>query len=404
MPEATRGQRSLVWTLAVLTTVSYGALYHAQPLLAVAAEHERGWSRTQTGLAFTLALLVTALVAPGVGRALDARGGRALVGGGAGLGGLAFVLLACTSGYLAFVLGWLLAGVAMALTFYEAAFTVLGQQVGGAARTRSTLTITLMAGLASTIFVPLTTALLAAGGLRGALLGLAALLLVVGVLAWRVLPDHQGGAPGTVRPPFTPDRAFVRLTLAFTLARIVTVGVGLQLAPLLLAAGYAPALAAALTGLAGLAALPGRVVFVPLLGRLGVLPLTLGLFAGLGLGTLLLRFPSAPPLTVSGIVLFGMASGALTLARAELLARQCPPETFGTANGRMARPVNLAQACTPLGVGWLYTLSGGYGGSLTLLGVLAGLGVWAARGTAAREGPGPSISGGAARLDGSAKE
>lgn len=73
------------------------------------------------------------------------------------------------------------------------------------------------------------------------------------------------------------------------------------------------------------------------------------------------------------------ASGALTLARAELLARTYLPNTFGTANGRMALPVNLAQAVTPLGVGWLSTVSGGYGRSLTLLGVLAGLAVWAAR-------------------------
>ncbi|MEW5935929.1 MAG: MFS transporter, partial [Bacillota bacterium] len=262
MPDSAHGQHPLVWTLAVLTTVSYGALYYAQPLLAVAAEHEWGWTRTQTSLAFTLALLVTALIAPTVGRLLDEHGGRVLVGGGAMLGGLALVWLAAASSYLLFVLGWLLAGAAMALTFYEAVFTVLGQRVSGAERTRATLTITLVAGLASTIFVPLTTALLT-GGLRGALLGLAALLLAVGLLAWRVLPKHRGAAPGTVQPPFTPDRAFVRLTLAFTLARIVTVGVGLQLAPLLLATEYPPALAAGLTGLAGLAALPGRVLFVP---------------------------------------------------------------------------------------------------------------------------------------------
>lgn len=36
------GQRSPVGSLAVLTTVGYGALYYAQPLLAVATEHERG--------------------------------------------------------------------------------------------------------------------------------------------------------------------------------------------------------------------------------------------------------------------------------------------------------------------------------------------------------------------------
>ncbi|MEF2279402.1 MFS transporter [Deinococcus sp. YIM 134068] len=379
MPTSTRGQRSLVWTLAVLTTVSYGALYYAQPLLAVAAEHERGWTRTQTGLAFTLALLVTALIAPAVGRALDARGGRVLVGGGAVLGGLAFVLLACTSGYLPFVLGWLLAGVAMALTFYEAAFTVLGQRVSGETRTRATLTITLVAGLASTIFVPLTTALLGASGLSRTLLGLAALLVVVGLLSWQVLPPTGRAVPGAARPAFLPDASFRRLTLAFTLARIVTVGVGLQLAPLLLAARYAPGLAAALTGLLGLAALPGRVLFVPLLSRLGAPPLTLLLFAGLGIGALLLHFPAVLALTVLGIVTFGLASGALTLARAELLARQYPAEVFGAANGRMARPVNLAQTGTPLLAGWLYTVSGGYGWSLTLLTLLAALAVWVLR-------------------------
>ncbi|WP_231557361.1 hypothetical protein [Deinococcus sp. YIM 77859] len=55
----------------------------------------------------------------------------------------------------------------------------------------------------------------------------------------------------------------------------------------------------------------------------------------------------------------------------------------------MARPVNLAQAFTPLGVGWLYTVSGGYGWSLTLLALLAGLAVWVAWGAAPREVPAP---------------
>jgi len=120
-----------LWALAGLTTVAYGALYYAQPLLALATEHERGWTRAQTNFAFTLALLVTAFIAPAVGRALDARGSRGLLSLGVLLGALAFTLLAATSSYPLFVLGWLLAGASMALTFYEAAFTALGQQVQG---------------------------------------------------------------------------------------------------------------------------------------------------------------------------------------------------------------------------------------------------------------------------------
>ncbi|WP_407543418.1 hypothetical protein Q0M94_26965 (plasmid) [Deinococcus radiomollis] len=53
------GRRPLIWTLALLSTAGYGALYYAQPLLGVATEHALGWSRAQTSLAFTLALLVS---------------------------------------------------------------------------------------------------------------------------------------------------------------------------------------------------------------------------------------------------------------------------------------------------------------------------------------------------------
>ncbi|EYB66422.1 hypothetical protein DEIPH_ctg139orf0152 [Deinococcus phoenicis] len=373
-----------MWTLALLSTVSYGALYYAQPLLAVATEHALGWSRVQTGLAFTLALLVTAFLAPAVGRALDARGGRTLLTGGAFLGALALLTLALTSSYPLFITGWLLAGVAMSLTFYEAVFTVLGQQVQGAARTRATLTITLIAGLASTIFVPLTTALLEGGGLRVAFVSLAALLLGVGALTWRVLPPRARKERDVQVVPFTPDSPFVRLTLAFTLARVVTVGVGLQLAPLLLAAGYRPALAATLTGLLGLAALPGRVVFVPLLARVGALPLTVVLLAQLGLASLLLLFTHWPLLVGLGIVAFGLASGALTLARVEVLLRHSGAAVFGAANGWMARPVNLAQAWTPLGVGLLFTWTGRYAPALLLLAALGLFSAWTLR-TLARQ-------------------
>jgi len=374
--QSASGQRLTVWALALLSTAGYGALYYAQPLLAVAFEHAYGWNRTQTSLAFTLALLTTAFLAPAVGRGLDQGHGRRWTVGGALLGSGSYLLLTLTSNYLLFVLGWLLAGVAMSLTFYEAVFTVLGQQVAEAARSRATLTVTLIAGLASTIFVPLTTALLGVGGLKLALPGLATLLLLAALAAWRGLPSSGKGAVSRTVRPFDPDPAFRRLVLAFTLSRVVTVGVGLQLAPLLLASGKTPAVAAGLTGLMGLAALPGRIVFVPLLRRLGVQQLTGWLFGLLGVGGLLLHFAVSTLIAMIGIALFGMASGALTLARSELLVRLYPPELFGTVNGRLAHPVNLSQALTPFGMGLLFTLTGGYGWSLTLMAGLAALSVW----------------------------
>lgn len=370
------GQRRIIWALALLSTVGYGALYYAQPLLAVAFEHTYGWSRTRTSLAFTLALLTTAFLAPTIGRRLDAGHGRRWLMVGSLLGSGAFLLLALSTTYFLFVAGWMLAGVAMSLTFYEAVFTVLGQQVAETVRSRATLSVTLIAGLASTVFVPLTTALLGSGGLELALLALSALLFLTALLVWRGLPASGRISAHQATRPFGPDPVFRRLVLAFTLSRMVTVGVGLQLAPLLLASGKTPAVAAGLTGLMGLAALPGRVIFVPLLGRLGIQTLTGALLGLLGVGGLLLHFAASTLIAASGIVLFGMASGALTLARSELLVRLYPPELFGTVNGRLARPVNLSQALTPFGMGLLFTLTGGYNWSLTLMGGLAALSVW----------------------------
>ncbi len=373
-----QGRRPLIWTLALLSTAGYGALYYAAPLLGVATEHALGWSRAQTSLAFTLALLTNAALAPLVGQWLDQVGGRVLISGGALLGAASLFGMSLTTSYPVFVLCWVLAGAAMTLTFYEAVFTVVGQQLQGAARTRAILGVTLIAGLASTIFVPLTTSLLGAGGPTLALHGLSALLLLGAILGWTVLPKTAGTAthPHLKSPGrFSPDGNFYRLTVSFTLARVVSVGAGLQLAPLLLFQGDAPLVAAGLAGLMGLAALPGRLLFVPLVQRWGAQRLTRALILGLGFGPLLLAVHSTF-LAAVGIAVFGLANGALTLARTELLLASYPPGQFGAINGRLALPVNLAQALTPFGVGLLFSWTRGYGASLLAFAVLASLSVW----------------------------
>lgn len=368
---AASGQRSVVVTLALLNTVAYGVLYYAQPLLAVQFEQVHGWTRTQTSLAFTLALLVTAFTAPRLGRMLDERGGRNLLTLGAGTGAISFLLLALSTNLWLFTAAWLLAGLAMGLTFYEATFAVLGQQIQGAARTRATLSITLIAGLASTICVPLVTALLQGTGLQMTLLIVAGLLLLCSALLWRVVPLGNGQSQGRQIVPFTQDTFFRLVTLVFTLTRIVMVGLGLQLVPMLLHDGYSPANAAWMAGFMGAAALPGRVLFVPALARFGVVKLTTFLVCILLTATGLMNLPHHASVVIFAALLFGMANGALTLARAEWLVAHYPTQVFGSVNGRISWWVNLAQAFTPFAVGWLFAQTGSYQPSLVLLSILA---------------------------------
>lgn len=373
------GQRPLVAALAVLNTAAYGTLYYAQPLLAVQFEQAFQWPRSFTALAFTLALLVTAFSAPALGRWFDDGHGRVLLSLGAGLSAVSFALMACASSPAVFVLAWLLAGIAMALTFYEATFAVLAGQLSGQARTRATLSITLVAGLASTIFVPLVTGLLERKGLQGTLWILAGLMSLCAALLWWLVPASVKEGSRTERVRIRMDALLGLLTMVFTLSRIVMVGVGLQLVPMLLHDGFAPGTAAAVAGFMGAAALPGRVVFVPALRRWGVSRVSAFLVWVLSAATALLLLPHHLPLLLAAALLFGLGNGALTLARAELLHAHYPATIFGSVNGKVSWWVNLAQALTPFGMGWLFTQFGSYLPSLLLLSVLATLAAVAAQ-------------------------
>ena len=366
-------QRLFIAALAALNTVAYGTLYYVQPLLAVQFEQAFHWPRSFTSLAFTLALLVTAFTAPALGKLFDAGKGRALLTIGAGLGATSFALLALVTSPVLFLLAWLLAGVAMGLTFYEATFAVLAGHLHGAARTQATLSITLVAGMASTIFVPLVTGLLANTGLSATLWVLASVLTVLAALLWWLVPNAPLKSQHVKRVAVSMDSFLRRVTLVFTLTRVVMVGVGLQLVPMLLHDGYAPGMAAAVAGLLGAAALPGRIVFVPALRRWGAGRVTAFLVWVLLTATGMLLLPHQLSLLVVSALLFGLGNGALTLARAELLHAHYPADVFGSVNGKLAWWVNLAQAVTPFGMGWLFTQSGSYRPSLALLSVLAGI-------------------------------
>jgi MFS family permease len=79
-----------------------------------------------------------------------------------------------------FVAAWAVAGVAMAAVFYQAAFAALTRWYGPD-RVRALTALTLVAGLASTVFAPLTGVLIQHLTWRDTYLALAGVLLVVTV-------------------------------------------------------------------------------------------------------------------------------------------------------------------------------------------------------------------------------
>lgn len=159
-PSALRGRATLfIAALGVAQIVSWGTLYYSFSLFVLPMQESLGWSLTQLNGALTTGLLVAGLCAFPVGAYIDRHGGRTLMTAGA----LGAVALLCAWSRVetltAFYAVWLGLGACMAAVLYEPLFVVLTYHFKERAR-RAITTLTLVAGFASTVFMPLIETLL----------------------------------------------------------------------------------------------------------------------------------------------------------------------------------------------------------------------------------------------------
>ena len=272
-------------TLAITETVSWGVLYYAFSVFLVPMQRELGWSTATLTGAYSLALLVSGLAAPFVGRWLDRHGPRALMAVGSAFGALLVVAWSRVDSLALYYVVWAGIGLAMAATLYEPAFATVTKWFERD-RGRALLVVTIAAGFASTIALPLSGWLEDRFGWRTALLILAGLLAATTVLPHALLlrrrPEDLGLHPDGV-PPHTPatelspaaaprdvqlrdalrDPAFRWLTIAFFLETFSMVAVGVHLIPYLTERGDGARFAAAATGLIGAAQVGARVMSPP---------------------------------------------------------------------------------------------------------------------------------------------
>jgi hypothetical protein len=108
-------------------------------------------------------------------------------------------------------------------------------------------------------------------------------------------------------------------------------------------------------GTLGLMALPGRLVFTPLGGRWPRAAVTASIFVLQALGCLILLWTRA----AAGVWLFVTLFGAITPARAALVAERYGSSHYGKIAGVLALAVSLARAAAPVSASWLYALGGG---------------------------------------------
>jgi MFS family permease len=148
-------QLPLIAALGTTQTLAWASSYYLPAILADPIAHDLGISSNWIFAAFSVALVISAVLGPRIGRQIDRVGGRQVLclSNLTIAGGLALLGLAASIPMLA--VAWLLLGIGMGLGLYDAAFAALGRIYGDTAR-GAISGITLFAGFASTVGWPLT--------------------------------------------------------------------------------------------------------------------------------------------------------------------------------------------------------------------------------------------------------
>ncbi|TMR05622.1 MFS transporter [Actinomadura soli] len=375
--QARRAVNSPLAALCVTEITSWGVLYYAFPVLAPAITRDTGWSTGAITAAFSAALIVAALGGIPVGRALDRRGPRALMTGGSVLAALSVLGLAAAPNFWWFTACWLVAGAAMSAVLYQPAFAALTRYYAPRHVTALT-TLTLAAGLASTVFAPLTDALSSQLSWRGSYLVLAAVLAAVTVpLHWLALrrpwpSPHEGAthrtAPaanhvmgraavwGTVR-----SRPFLLLAAALTLSAFTGFAVVVNLIALLTSRGADASVAAWALGLGGIGQVTGRLGYRALARRTGVRARTVSILALSAVTTAALAvIPGPVGLLIAVAFLAGTTRGIATLLQPTAVSDRWGTAAYGSLSGILAAPITTATAMAPFAGAALAAVLGGY--------------------------------------------
>lgn len=375
----------MVAGLCLTEPIAWGILIYSFSVFVVPMRAELGWTPAELNGAYTLGVLVSAVVAIPLGRVLQRHGARWVMTCGSALTVVVLLLWAWTQSLVLFYFTFMLAGICMAATLYEPAFAVTAAWFRRF-RARAVLVVTIAGGLGSTIFVPITGALISAQGWRTALVTLAVVVLVIavpvhaGLLRRRpsdlgLKPD--GGTDTTIKahrdvPAVNPrqmrrrvarSHSFRWITLSLVVHEAAKFAVFVVLVSSLTDRGYSLGAASIMAGSIGAFQVIGRVISVWLHPRVPLHRTAFVLFTvqGLALPIPLLTSGTDPLATgtvIVMIILFGIGFGLPDLLRGTVVVDYYGAAVFPSINGIISAFCLAARAVGPLLAGIVVTIVG----------------------------------------------
>jgi len=299
--------------------------------------------------------VVMGLWAPLLARAFARLGARRLMMGGTVLAALGFLVLASSRGPLMYFAAWVTLGTAGSATLSTAAYIMLNELAGAKAK-RAIGGLMLLTGLSSSFFWPLASLLANALSWQGTCAVYAGMMMLVS------LPLYVFGLPATT--PGAPQRArslpaaaaqvparrstFYFIAAAIALNAFVTFGFSAIFIELLKAVGLPAVQAVAFGSALGVIQVGARAV--DFLGGGKWDGVSTGIFAGIALPVsmvLLIVGHGSHSAVVVFVVVYGLGSGALAVARATIPLVFYDQAEYALAASRIALPLNVISAAAP---------------------------------------------------------
>jgi hypothetical protein len=337
--------------------ISWGITYYLIGAFGDVIAKDLGWSGELVYGGFSFALLIMGVSSSLVGRLIDQYGGRRAMNIGALLNAAGCLGLCFCYSLPVYFLAWLLLGLGMRLTLYDAAFAALARTGGPEAR-GPMAQITLLGGLASTVIWPVGFMLAEAFGWRGALACYAGFALLT-IPLHLTLPKRRyvGTPPNPGTPAHRPLAASGRertiaaalYALIITVANFLNSGMSAHMIAILGGLGLAASTAvwsSTLRGIGQSLARLGEVLF----GR-RIDPITLSFAAAVVLpcafiaGFLAAYHWSA---ALAFAFFYGAGNGILTITRGTMPLVLFDHRTYGAFVGRLLAPSFIVSAAAPL--------------------------------------------------------
>ncbi len=354
--------RKAVSLIVPMQMLGWGTTYHMPILLGDRFGSDLHLAPEFVFGGLTIMLVTSALIAPRIGRLIDAHGPRWFLIFGSLSCATGLVALANAQGFALYALAWMMFGLSLATMLGNAAFVALARVAGPQAR-RAISTLLLFSAANSFIAYPLTSALAGQFGWRTTCLIYAAAHLLIGLpvqimigslkAAPRRTADEEDPAADAdmngVLPQNDRRGAMLLVILAFASNGFIGWGVSPHLVNLLGAVGVSAALAVFLASLHGPAQIIGRFMdygfgakLTPI--ALGVMATALAPVAILGL----IFAGQSTAVAVAAIAIYGVSTGLSTVMRASIPLNLFGRLSYGTTLGRIALPMNIACAIAPI--------------------------------------------------------